>query len=113
MSEAHMPTHITLTRRGRLLLIGLPVLTALLCGLIALGLLAGAAANRVQASESAPMGVEAEVVEVSHGDTLWSVAARADSEEDVQTLISRISELNDLDSSELQPGQQLYVPVPR
>ncbi|MDR8017964.1 LysM peptidoglycan-binding domain-containing protein [Nesterenkonia aerolata] len=110
-ATAVMPARLTLTRRGRLLLIGMPILLTAVLGLIALGLVAGAAANQVQASEGAPVGVEAEVVDVSHGDTLWSVASRVDSEEDVQTLITQIAELNDLDSSELQPGQQLYIPV--
>lgn len=109
--DVALPARISLTRRGRFLLIGVPVLTAVALGVLVLGLLAGAAANQVQASEEAPVGVGAEVVDVAHGDTLWSVASRVDSDEDVQTLITRIAELNDLDSSEIQPGQQLYVPV--
>ncbi|WP_261623166.1 LysM peptidoglycan-binding domain-containing protein [Nesterenkonia marinintestina] len=107
------PTGITLTRRGRFLLIGVPVLAAVVLGILALGLLAGAAANQVQASEEAPVGVEAEMVDVGHGDTLWSVASRVDADEDVQTLIAQIAELNGLESSELQPGQRLHVPVSR
>ncbi|MDZ5076052.1 LysM peptidoglycan-binding domain-containing protein [Nesterenkonia sp. HG001] len=102
---------MTLTRRGRLLLIGLPALTLLAAALVGLALLAGSFANMAQASSQEPAGVEAVEVTVAPGDTLWSVASELDSGEDVQVLIGQIAELNDLSSSELHPGQTLHVPV--
>lgn len=102
---------LTLTRRGRLLLIGLPALTLLAMALVGLALLAGSFANMAQASSHDAPGVEAVEVTVAPGDTLWSVASALDSGEDTQVLISQIAELNDLSSSELHPGQTLHLPL--
>ncbi len=100
-----------LTRRGRLFLLGLPALL-LAATLLVAAVFAGAALfNQAQASTDSEAGLEAEVVTVTEGDTLWSIASAAESGADVQLLITQIAELNDLDSSQLAPGQELYVPV--
>ncbi|GAA1149993.1 LysM peptidoglycan-binding domain-containing protein [Nesterenkonia lutea] len=100
-----------LTRRGRFLLLGLPTLAALAFLLLGALMLATSLMNQAQASSGAAPGVEAQVVTVGAGDTLWSVANAVDSEERTQVLIGQIAELNDLDSSQLEPGQELFVPV--
>ncbi|GAB3188181.1 LysM peptidoglycan-binding domain-containing protein [Nesterenkonia suensis] len=110
-APAGQGTTVTLTRRGRLLFVGLPALVLLAAALVGLALLVGSFTNLAQASGQEALGVEAIEVTVTPGDTLWSVASRVDSEEDIQVLITRIAELNDLSSSELHPGQTLDVPV--
>lgn len=102
---------VHLTRRGRFLLLGLPVLAALTMALLGALILAASWMNQAQASSSDAPGVEAQVVTVGAGDTLWSVAASVESEERTQVLIGQIAELNDLSGSELTPGQELFVPV--
>ena len=102
---------LRLTRRGRLMFLGLPAL--LLVATIAAGALFVSASffNQVQAGSTEAAGVQAEEMKVNAGDTLWSIASRADTNEDVQTVILQIAELNSLDSSELQPGEVIYVPT--
>ncbi|GAA1805643.1 LysM peptidoglycan-binding domain-containing protein [Nesterenkonia flava] len=102
---------IALTRRGRLLLLGVPTVLAVLTLLAGAMFLATAMVNQVEASADPVGGVEAQQVTVVPGDTLWSIAASAESQEDIQTLMTHIAELNDLDSSTLQPGQVIHVPV--
>ncbi|WP_300343949.1 LysM peptidoglycan-binding domain-containing protein [Nesterenkonia sp.] len=102
---------LRLTRRGRLLLVGLPVM------MLAIALLAGAlfaatsAFNSVQATTAGQPGVEAVEVTVSPGDTLWTIASDAPAAGDIHQVMGQIVELNDLDSSQLQPGQVLHVPA--
>lgn len=106
-----VPRRLRLTRRGRLLLIGLPALGAAAVLMLGAALLVGGLVNEARASTEAPVGVEAREVTVAPGDTLWGIASRIDSEEDTDVVILRIAELNDLDDSTLRPGQRLDVPV--
>ena len=48
-------------------------------------------------------------VTVHPGDTLWSIASTQGG--DIQEAIDRISAANHLDGADLQPGQQLRIPV--
>ena len=48
---------------------------------------------------------------VKPGDTLWSIAAAHTGDADVQDTIDRISSANRLQSSTLQPGQHLRIPI--
>ncbi len=50
------------------------------------------------------------VVIVRSGDSLWSVAGRVDAASDRWAVISRIKEVNRLDSDRLSVGQQLLIP---
>ena len=102
---------VHLTRRGRFLLLGLPVLAVLAIALFGALMLATSLLNQAQASSGEVPGVDAQVVTVGAGDTLWSVAASVDSDEHTQVLIGQIAELNDLNGSEITPGQELFVPV--
>ncbi len=102
---------VQLTRRGRLLLLGLPALLLAAGLLAALLFSAGSLLNQAQATTAADHGVQAEQITVAEGDTLWSIASAADSDTEVQQLITQIAELNGLDSAQLQPGQVLHIPV--
>lgn len=108
-----MHTTLRLTRRGRLLMFGMPALALLAALMVGIFFLAGSLINHAQASSDDVSGVTAEEITVDSGDTLWGVASEVDSDQEIRVLISQIAELNDLDTSELQPGQVLYVPVQR
>ncbi len=63
----------------------------------------------VQASEFAAKKVT-EVYVVQEGDTLWDIAAKAESKDDIREIISIIKKENNLASDEhIQPGQVLYL----
>lgn len=52
------------------------------------------------------------VITVESGDTLWSIASEYGSNRnDVRQLIYEISNLNELESSEIYIGQQLLIPA--
>jgi len=101
---------LRLTRRGRLLLRGLPlmvsaaVLTAAAAFFSGL-LLAPAAVSSDRA------GASLETVTVMPGDSLWSIATTAAPEADPYQAMSRIAELNSLEGRELEVGTVLFVPA--
>ena len=102
---------VTLTRRGRLVLLGLPALLAAAAALAVLLVASAALFNNAQAFTSQGPGVDAAEVAVDPGDTLWSVAAEVRTDDDIRAVMAQIAEINNLDSSELQPGEVLYVPA--
>lgn len=102
---------VTLTRRGRLVLLGLPALLAAAAALAVLLVASAALFNNAQASTSQGPGVDAAEVAVDPGDTLWSVAAEVRTDDDIRAVMAQIAEINNLDSSDLQPGEVLYVPA--
>ncbi|KAA9393614.1 LysM peptidoglycan-binding domain-containing protein [Kocuria coralli] len=101
------PVH--LTRRGRLLFIGLPVMVATAAVAVALVILIAPAT--VTASTDPVEGPGTEIVTVGSGDTLWEIALAADSERDTRIVVSDIVELNDLETQAVTTGQQLLVPA--
>lgn len=98
---------LTLTRRGRLLLVGLPIAL----GVAALILLAAFLTSQAQAGESAPASTPTVEVSVASGDTLWDLAVRYAPERDPRDVVAEIVELNDLRSSVVQAGQSIAVPA--
>ncbi|WP_146339352.1 LysM peptidoglycan-binding domain-containing protein [Nesterenkonia sp. NBAIMH1] len=110
-STAPQSSGIHLTRRGRLVLLGLPSLLASVA--VAAILIFGITGlmNQAQASSEHVSGVEAVEVTVAPGDTLWDLAHEAESEAPVQETIARIAEINGLSSSQVEAGQSLYLPT--
>jgi LysM repeat protein len=51
------------------------------------------------------------VVTVQPGQTLWDISSRAAGEGDVRSMMSHLEAINHLDSSSLQVGQHLRVPI--
>ncbi|MCP3425252.1 LysM peptidoglycan-binding domain-containing protein [Rothia sp. AR01] len=99
---------LTLTRRGRFVFIGLPVLltaTAVLAALLVF--LASGTAN----ATSEPTAQVTEQIVVSDGDTLWAIAGEVDPGADPRETVALIGELNELPGGSLEPGQRLVVPV--
>ncbi|MBE3589415.1 MAG: LysM peptidoglycan-binding domain-containing protein [Firmicutes bacterium] len=68
---------------------------------------AGAARN--PSAARAPH-VQAGVLIVQSGDTLWSLAERLAPDEDPRVWIAAVRRVNDLDSAVIRPGQRLRVP---
>lgn len=50
------------------------------------------------------------IVRVGAGETIWDVAQRVAPESDPRAVVARIRQLNRIEGSALQPGQQLLVP---
>ena len=100
------PSPVRLTRRGRLV-----VFLASLVAVLAVGLLV--AAGSVASPEPA-VPAPSQLVVVGPGDTLWDIAAdvaTTSGTDDVRETMTTITEFNDLDSTSLQVGQQLLVPL--
>jgi hypothetical protein len=106
-----VPRHaqpLQLTRRGRLLLIGLPLILSAAALLTLIGFFTAPA----MASPSAGLGAgETITVTVGSGQTLWEVASAVAPERNPHDVIAEISQLNNLPGSIVQAGQQLHVPV--
>lgn len=98
---------MTLTRRGRFLLIGLP----LALGVIALILLGAFLTSQAQAGDDTPVSTVTLEVSVTPGETLWDLAVRHSPDRDPRVVVAEMVELNDLHTSIVQAGQRLLVPV--
>lgn len=93
---------MTLTRRGRLVL----VLTAMSL-LLAAGLTLGHGSS--QASSGAR--VAPRTMTVQPGDTLWSVAQRIAPQQDPRLVVADLEALNQLPGDQLIAGQRLLLPT--
>jgi nucleoid-associated protein YgaU len=98
---------LTLTRRGRLLLVGLPITL----GVAALILLGAFLTSQAQAGESAPASSSTVDVSVAAGETLWDLAVRYAPERDPRDVVAEMVELNDLRTSLVRAGQSIAVPA--
>ncbi|HET7781012.1 LysM peptidoglycan-binding domain-containing protein [Pseudarthrobacter sp. CC4] len=100
---------LRLTRRGRIVLIGIPLvlLAALLLSL------AGFFNAPAKASESATdlATTPTVTVTVQPGESLWGIAAGVAPERDPRDVVADIVQLNNLPAGAVFPGQQLFVPA--
>ena len=94
---------VRLTRRGRLAVF----LTSLFLVLGVAFMLAGGAVGTDSPGEQIPT----EIVQVSPGQTLWGIASEVASDGDVRSVMTQIERLNALETTGLQAGQKLRVPV--
>jgi hypothetical protein len=103
------PGAVRLTRRGRIVVSGLLTAAALLAVVL---LWLAAAAQAQAASGGSPPGAVyrnlASVV-VRPGQTLWSIASRAQPSADPRIVIQQIIELNALTGTGIEPGERLWV----
>ena len=100
---------LRLTRRGKIVLIGIPLvlLAALLLSL------AGFFNSPAKASD-APEDLTvtpAVTVTVQPGESLWAIAGSVAPERDARDVVADIVQLNNLTAGAVLPGQQLYVPT--
>jgi LysM repeat protein len=93
---------VRLTSRGRAVVIGL-LLNLLVVGLAA-AFLAGGSAPADRPAATATVVVQA-------GDTLWGIAKRVDPTGDPQRTVAELRELNGLQASTIEVGQQLVLPA--
>jgi hypothetical protein len=100
---------LTLTRRGRLLLVGLPIAL----GVAALILLGAFLTSQAKAGESTPATSSTVEVSVASGETLWDLAVQYAPERDPRDVVAEIVELNDLHTSLVRAGQSIAVPAGR
>jgi hypothetical protein len=100
---------LRLTRRGQVVLIGIPlVLLAALLFFLAGFLNAPAKA----ADSAADLALTPTVsVTVQSGESLWGIAAQVAPERDPRDVIADIVQLNNLNAGTVLPGQQLFVPA--
>ncbi|MBG6183794.1 hypothetical protein IWX65_001760 [Arthrobacter sp. CAN_A214] len=104
-STKSAPIH--LTRRGRLVLVGLPTVL-----LVALVLIFGVSlTSQAKAMDSEPAPTETINVSVGQGETLWGLAGEFAPDRDPREFVAELVELNGLKSSVVQAGQSLAVPV--
>ncbi|MFW0119644.1 LysM peptidoglycan-binding domain-containing protein [Rothia sp. P5764] len=98
-----------LTRRGRLIFRGLPLLT--LAALMVLGAFTFAFPTQAKSSTSYSEAPVSQMVRVYHGDSLWTIAQQVAPGQDSRDVVNRIMQINDLRSAQVEPGQVLEVPV--
>jgi len=114
-SAAAATQPLRLTRRGRMVLLGIPALVlgaVLVFSVFALFLGALASpANAATRYTPIDMADYASKVTVLQGESLWSIAANSDSTRDVREVVGEIVALNELTTNVVQAGQQLFVPI--
>lgn len=96
---------LRLTKRGR----------AVLTAVVALPLAAGVAAFVLSGASAvatpATTSIEFDYVQVESGQSLWQLAAAVAPDADPRDVVSDIVHLNQLQSTDVQPGQRLAVPL--
>lgn len=106
---ADRPAPLRLTRRGRLVVFGMPLVL-----LAALVLSFGGFFNApAKAADSASelVATPTVTVTVQPGDSLWAIAGAVSPERDPRDVVADIVQLNNLDAGRVMPGQQLFVPT--
>lgn len=106
-SRSTRPAPVRLTRRGRLALVGFPIV--LLVALVMI--LAASLTSQAKAAVDAPVPTETVNVSLGQGETLWGLAGEFAPDRDPRDFVAEIVELNGLESSVVQAGQSLAVPV--
>ena len=104
------PAPLKLTRRGRLVLVGLPLMlaTAALVFVVAWFSAPAVAGSSIEDPASHTLQVS-----VDTGDSLWGLAGQYAPERDPRAVVADIMELNNLQDATVPAGAQLYVPISR
>lgn len=108
-----------LTRRGRVVLVAALTVAATVAGSLlflttatAGDLPSGASAATAAHDEAGDLDASGEeTVIVQDGDTLWGIAEQMRPDEDPRRTVHEIVEVNDLDDSHVNPGQELVIPA--
>ncbi|MDP9693689.1 UNVERIFIED_ORG: LysM repeat protein [Arthrobacter globiformis] len=107
-SRPGKPPRLRLTPRGRIVLIGLPLVLLAAVILSLTGLLNSPA--RAADNASGLTVTPTVTVTVQPGESLWAIAGQVDPDRDPRDVIADIVQLNDLQAGKVMPGQQLFVP---
>lgn len=106
VASAHAP--LRLTRRGRFVFFGLPLM---LLAVLLLSLAGFLNAPAKAADSSAELSLTPTVtVTVQPGESLWAIAGAVAPERDRRDVVADIVQLNNLGDPRVIPGQQLFVP---
>jgi LysM repeat protein len=108
-SRPGKPPRLRLTRRGRIVLIGLP-LVLLAAVILSLAGLLNSPAKAADAASGLSVTPTVSVT-VQPGESLWAIAGHVDPSRDPRDVIADIVQLNDLQAGKVMPGQQLFVPT--
>ncbi|WP_312181512.1 LysM peptidoglycan-binding domain-containing protein [Arthrobacter sp.] len=108
-ADARPVPQLRLTRRGRLLLIGAPIM---LGGAALLTFIGFFTAPALAAGGNGEL-TRTQQVSISSGDSLWSLATEYAPERDPREVVADIMELNNLADAVVPAGAQLYIPVSR
>ncbi|QYF90735.1 LysM peptidoglycan-binding domain-containing protein [Arthrobacter sp. PAMC25284] len=100
---------LRLTRRGRFVVFGMP-LVLLAALLLSLGGFFNAPAKAAE-SVSELSVTPTVTVTVQAGESLWAIAGAVSPERDPRDVIADIVQLNNLEAARVMPGQQLFVPT--
>ncbi|MFT4285127.1 MAG: LysM peptidoglycan-binding domain-containing protein [Protaetiibacter sp.] len=96
---------LRITRRGRV------VLGALLAAPIAVALSLSAFSGQPAQAGSSVSTASFEHISVAPGESLWDLAAWVAPDADPREVVARFVELNQLQTTEVQPGQRLAIPA--
>ncbi|WP_427132863.1 LysM peptidoglycan-binding domain-containing protein [Pseudarthrobacter sp. S9] len=99
---------LRLTRRGRFVFFGIPLILLAALILSFSGFLNAPAKAAESASELSPTPTVS--VTVQSGESLWAIAGDVAPERDPRDVVADIVQLNNLDAARVMPGQQLFVP---
>lgn len=98
-----------LTRRGRFVLRGLPLLTV--AALLILGAISFLHPSDAQADSHSSQSAVTQMVTVKGGQSLWDIAENTGSSSDTRDVVEQIMDLNNLSSTSIDAGQVLEVPL--
>jgi hypothetical protein len=101
---------VRLTRRGRLVVTGFMLAGMMMVAALAWLALAGPAQAAGSGARPGSVYKNLTTVVVRPGQTLWSIAVRAEPAADPRAVVREIADLNALSSTSVEPGQQLLVP---
>lgn len=99
------PARLRLTRRGR------AVVGALLAVPVAVALAVSAFSGSPAEAGSSISSASFDYISVAPGESLWDLAAWVAPEADPRDVVSQFVELNQLQTTEVQPGQRLAIPA--
>lgn len=100
---------LRLTRRGRLVFFGGPLIL-LAALLLSLSGFLNAPARAAESASDLSVTPTATVT-VQSGESLWAIARTVAPERDPRDVVADIVQLNNLDGARVKPGQTLYVPT--
>ena len=99
---------LRLTRRGRIVLVGVPLILLSVLLISLAGFLNSPAKAADSASELSLTPTVS--VTVQPGQSLWEIAGTVSPERDTRDVVADIVQLNNLDGGRVMPGQQIFVP---
>ena len=100
---------LRLTRRGRFVFIGVPLILLAALLLSFSGFFNAPAKAAESASELSPTPTV--TVTVQPGESLWAIAEAVAPERDPRDVVADIVQLNNLEAGRVVPGQALFIPA--